>query len=148
MQKIMAVASEGGHWKQLCRLIPFLNDYNVDFVTTNNSQKSPNGQKIYYVNDANKDKKFKLIIMFVRALYVFIKVSPSVVITTGAAPGLAMVIYAKLFNRKSIWIDSIANAEELSLSGRLAKRYATYTLSQWKNVADKEGVNYKGALIK
>lgn len=148
MKKIMAVASEGGHWKQLCRLVPFFSEYDVTYVTTNNKETSPNGEKIYFVNDSNKDKKIKMIVMFIRAFFVFLKVWPSVVITTGAAPGLAMVFYAKIFKRKSIWIDSIANANELSLSGKIAKRFATHTLSQWEDVARKEGVLHKGRLIK
>lgn len=147
MKKILAVASYGGHWKQLCRLNDLLESYDLTYVTTNKYEKNEN-KKIYYVNDANKDEKLNLIKLFLKSLIIYLKIRPDLVITTGAAPGLMMVLFSFIFRNKSIWIDSIANAEELSLSGKLAKKIATHTLSQWEELAIKEGVKYRGALIK
>lgn len=147
MKKVLAVASYGGHWKQLCRLSEFLSEYETTYLTTNEYEKDPS-KNILYINDANKSNKVGLIKLFVRTFFIYLKIKPDIVITTGAAPGLMMVLVSFIFRKKSIWIDSIANGNELSLSGKLAKKFATHTLSQWKEVADKESVTYKGALIK
>ena len=45
------------------------------------------------------------------------RLRPDVVITTGAAPGYFAVRIGKLLGARVVWVDSIANAEELSLSG-------------------------------
>lgn len=146
MKKIIAVASEGGHWKQLSLLSEFFCQYETHYVTTNKGITLEN-YSLHYINDANKDNKLALLKLFFNAFILFRKIMPDTVITTGAAPGLAMLIMAKFHGKKGIWIDSIANAEELSLSGKLAKRFATITLSQWESVAAKEGVVYKGSLL-
>lgn len=147
MKKVLAVASYGGHWKQLCRLSEFLKRYDTTYLTTNKYEKKESNA-VLYINDANKNDKFGLIILFFRALCIYLKVKPDIVITTGAAPGLMMILMSFIFRKKSIWIDSIANGSELSLSGKLAKKIATHTLSQWEDVAKKENVIYKGSLIK
>jgi len=146
MKKVLAVASYGGHWKQLCRLSDFLDGYETTYLTTN-EYEAQQCKDILYINDANKSNKIGLIKLFFKSFFIFLKVKPDIVITTGAAPGLMMVLVSYIFRKKSIWIDSIANGNELSLSGKLAKRIATHTLSQWSDVAEKEGVKCKGALI-
>jgi len=47
-----------------------------------------------------------------------------------------------------IWVDSIANAEKLSMSGRMIRPFADVILSQWPDVAAKyPKVEYAGELI-
>lgn len=147
MKKIIAVSSEGGHWKQLSLLSDFLSAYNVQYVTTNKKIPAPNGKSVLFIPDANKSEKLRLVLMFLKSLYIYLVIRPDVVISTGAAPGFSMIFWASLFRKKSIWIDSVANANELSLSGKLAKKYATVVLSQWAEVAEKENVYFKGTLL-
>jgi len=54
---------------------------------------------------------------------------------------------AKWFGARAAWIDSIANAEELSMSGRLAGRYAKLWLTQWPHLAQAQGPYYAGAVL-
>ena len=44
-------------------------------------------------------------------------------------------------------MHSIANAEELSLSGRLASRHADVVLTQWSHLACPGVAEYRGAVI-
>jgi UDP-N-acetylglucosamine:LPS N-acetylglucosamine transferase len=81
-----------------------------------------------------------------------LKERPDVVITTGSAPALISVILAKyLFRAHTIWIDSIANAERLSTSGKTAGRFADIWLTQWPQLAKSEGTErhpqYWGAVL-
>ena len=48
---------------------------------------------------------------------------------------------------KTIWIDSIANCERLSSSGRRARRVAHQWLTQWPDLARPEGPHYWGAVL-
>jgi UDP-N-acetylglucosamine:LPS N-acetylglucosamine transferase len=62
------------------------------------------------------------------------KERPDVIVSTGAAPGLIAVILGKLVGAKTIWIDSVANSERLSMSGRIAGKFADLWLTQWRHL--------------
>ncbi|MGD1883885.1 MAG: UDP-N-acetylglucosamine--LPS N-acetylglucosamine transferase [Paracoccaceae bacterium] len=80
-------------------------------------------------------------------LFHILRFRPDAVISTGALPGLLALGVARVLRVRTVWIDSIANAEEMSMSGKLARRVADLRLSQWKHVADAEGADYMGAII-
>ena len=101
----------------------------------------------YCVRDSAAENKLGLLITFTQALFIIIKVRPDIVISTGAAPGLAFVFWGRIFGAKTIWLDSVANAEEMSRSGRIAKRYSSLWLSQWPDVAEVHGASYLGRVI-
>jgi hypothetical protein len=46
-----------------------------------------------------------------------------------------------------MWIDSIANAQQLSTSGKLAGKFADVWLTQWPSVAKDHGPYYWGAVL-
>jgi hypothetical protein len=48
---------------------------------------------------------------------------------------------------RTLWIDSIANSERMSSSGRLAKRIAHRCVSQWPTVAEGERVECWGSVL-
>ena len=72
---------------------------------------------------------------------------PDVVVSTGAAPGFLALRLGKLLRARTIWVDSIANAEELSLSGRRIGPHADLWLTQWEPLARPEGPLYRGAVL-
>jgi len=68
-------------------------------------------------------------------------------VTTGAAPGYLAIRLGRLMGAKTIWVDSVANAEELSMSGRLAGRHAGLWLTQWAHLAGRPGPEYRGSVL-
>ncbi len=73
---------------------------------------------------------------------------PEAVITTGAAPGYVALRLAKLGGCRTVWLDSIANAEEISMSARLARPYADLWLTQWEELSRKTpGLEYWGQIL-
>jgi UDP-N-acetylglucosamine:LPS N-acetylglucosamine transferase len=73
---------------------------------------------------------------------------PDIVVTTGAAPGLLAITTAKLLRQgRTMWIDSVANTEKLSLSGRLARPVADAWLVQWEHLSRPNGPAYWGAVL-
>jgi UDP-N-acetylglucosamine:LPS N-acetylglucosamine transferase len=76
-----------------------------------------------------------------------LRARPDVIISTGAAPGILGIFFGRLIGAQTIWIDSIANAEELSLSGRIALRVAHKALTQWPHLAKAEGPEYHGSIL-
>ena len=105
------------------------------------------GSDIFVVTDANRDRPLKLILAAVEMLFRVLRVRPDVVISTGAAPGLFGIIFGRLVGARTIWVDSIANAEAISLSGRIASRFAHVILTQWPHLAQPGGPQYHGSIL-
>ena len=146
-RKVLAVASGGGHWVQLLRLKKAFEGNEIRYMTTNKEYQKDIDEHLYIVTDANIWEKLKLVRMFVEVGIVIIKFRPDIVITTGAAPGFAALLFGKLFGAKTIWLDSIANAEELSASGKKAKLVADLWLTQWEHLAKEDGPLFMGKVL-
>jgi len=79
---------------------------------------------------------------------VLAKERPTIVITTGAMPGLIALMLAKVFfGCSTIWVDSIANFETMSGSGRIAAYFADVYLTQWRHLSDSARPDYWGEVI-
>jgi hypothetical protein len=148
-RRLLAVASSGGHWQQLLRLRPAFEACDCAFVTVHPSYRSSaGGCRFYAVRDAWLSSKLGLAILALQlAWIVFWKERPDYVVSTGAAPGYFALRFGKLAGAKTLWIDSIANCERLSISGSRVKRYADLWLTQWPHLAGPEGPYFKGSVL-
>jgi hypothetical protein len=72
---------------------------------------------------------------------------PEVVVSTGSAPGFFCLLAGRLIGARTLWIDSVANAEQLSMSGRLSRAVAHQCWTQWEHLAAPEGPHYHGAVL-
>ena len=147
-QKIIAVASVGGHFVQLLTITKALEKhYEIIYCSThNNCRDLIGGCKYYLMEDFNRKTPWKLMACFFRNVRLIKEERPVVVISTGAAPGLAALMAAKVCGVKTIWIDSIANVQHLSASGRLARKFVSRIYTQWPALAD-EKVIYAGNVL-
>jgi len=147
-QRILAIASGGGHWVQLLRLRPAFDGYETTYVSRDPSSGADvPGARYFTISDASRSQKLAFLRVIFQSLWLLIRVRPSVIVTTGAAPGLVTLALGKtLFGAKTIWIDSIANVEKLSGSGALAARFADIRLTQWPDLAT-DGVEHWGAVL-
>ena len=148
VRKVMAVASGGGHWVQLQRLRPVLALNDVVFVTTDPGyaeEVAPHRAR--FVNDASRDSKLGLVALAIRMAWILLQERPDVVISTGAAPGYFALRLGRLFGARTIWLDSIANVDEMSMAGRLARPYADLWLTQWPHLASQDGPQFAGAVL-
>lgn len=135
--KILAIANAGGHFIQLLRLMPAFEGHEIAYMTSKKNFKDfVPGCKFYFIPDANRSSKWKLIIGFFKVMKVIVTHRPKVIITTGAALGLMGLVAGKFTRSKTIWVDSIANAEEISLSGKLAAKVANRCYTQWPDLAN------------
>jgi UDP-N-acetylglucosamine:LPS N-acetylglucosamine transferase len=146
-RRILAVASSGGHWVQLCRLQPAFEGNDVAYLTTDPGHEAEvGGARFYTVQDASRWDKLALARCAARIGWVLLRERPDVVVSTGAAPGYMALRLAKLLGARTVWVDSVANVEELSLSGRMASTKADLCLTQWPHLAGGPVV-YEGAVL-
>jgi len=145
--KILAIASAGGHWTQLLRLTPAFEGMDLVFVSTKDCFLEEVSQYKYYtIEDFSRKNKSKIPKTFKGIIKILRKEKPEVVLTTGAAPGLISLLVAKIFGIKTIWIDSIANVEKLSMSGKIASYFADRAYTQWAHLASNR-VIYRGNVL-
>jgi UDP-N-acetylglucosamine:LPS N-acetylglucosamine transferase len=144
----MAVSSGGGHWVQLLRLTPAFDNCDVTFVTVNRSYRSQvPGHRFYAVTDANRWTKIALIKAAFALAFIMLKERPDVVVSTGAAPGYLALRIGRFIHARTIWLDSVANVEQLSLSGQKMGPYADLWLTQWQHLATPNGPRCLGTVL-
>lgn len=145
----MVACSAGGHWVQMRRILPAFEGMEVVYVGVDDAPDADLGPVRYY-KVANVTRKNPAAILgILRRLSQVIRLEkPDLIITTGAAPGLLALAMAKALRQgKTIWIDSIANTEKLSLSGRMAWPVADAWLVQWEHLSRPKGPHYWGAVL-
>ena len=148
-KKILAVASGGGHWVQLRRLAPAFAGHDIAYATVHRDYRteiSPDA-RFYVVRDATRWDRWGLVVLLYQVIRMLLKERPDIVISTGAAPGFFALRLGKLLGAKTIWLDSIANVEEVSLSGRRIAGHADLWLTQWAHLAKPEGPVYLGSVL-
>ena len=136
--KVMAVASLGGHWKQLLRITaPLRPDYDIVYVTTHAGAASmlPEGARLYTVADFSRWDAWRLPAVLWSLWRIIGREHPRAIVTTGAAPGLMAIVAGRMRGVRTIWIDSIANAATLSGSGKMASKIAHRVFTQWPHLA-------------
>lgn len=140
-KRVVAIASGGGHWVQLMRLRPALDGLDVVYVSMDKSSAADvPGHRYHTIRDASRRNKAAFLVVAAQLLLILLRERPKVVITTGSAPALVSLILAKrLLGARTIWIDSIANAERLSTSGEKAGDVADLWLTQWPELTKREG---------
>lgn len=147
-KRLLAIASGGGHWIELLRLRPAFEGWDVAYVSMfGNYTSSIPGARYYTVPDASRFDPLAFVKVFAKALAIMLKERPQAIVTTGSAPMLAFLLIARVMGTKTLWIDSIAQAEGLSSSGKVAEKIATRTVAQWPDVAQNEGVECWGAVL-
>ncbi len=145
---VLAVASAGGHWQQLQQLRDAFKHHDVHFVTTLAGLPQEYGITDFsLVRDCNRNEKWAMLVCGAQMLKILVSERPDVIISTGALPGLFALAVGKLIGARTIWVDSVANTEELSMGGASAKRFASLWMTQWSHVAEKTGAVYKGSVL-
>lgn len=147
-RRVLAVASGGGHWEQMMLLAPTLDQFAVRFVTTEPELPRQRGiTNAGILPDCNQNQPLRSAWCALAALREVVRYRPHIVISTGAAPGFFCILAGRLIGAKTLWIDSVANGEELSMCGKLSKRFAHECLTQWEHLAAPPAPRYFGAVL-
>lgn len=147
-KKILAISSGGGHWIELMRLRPAFDGHEVVYATVSEAYRSyVPGSTLRVIPDVTRWDRLGLLRCAARVLAVLALERPDIVISTGALPGFFGVVLGKVLGRRTIWVDSIANVEELSMSGARVGSFADLWLTQWPELARSTGPEYAGAIL-
>lgn len=145
--KVLAVASGGGHWVQLLRVLPAFDGAEIVFASPHpDCRDDVPGHRVHLVTDANQWERLRVLRLAFEMFGIVARERPDVVFSTGAAPGFFALFFGRLFGARTIWLDSLANADRLSLSARLVRPFARLWLTQWPELARPGGPEYAGSV--
>lgn len=146
--RMLVAASKGGHWEQAMLLRDAFQNFDVTYVTTDRmilvDGLVTNGQVI---PDCNRHRPLLIFWCALKSMLIVLRNRPQYILSTGALPGLFCIVAGRLVGAKTIWVDSIANAERLSMCGRVARRLASLCLTQWEHLARPNGPTYSGSIL-
>ena len=143
MKRVLAVSSGGGHWQQMKLLSLAFEEFEVIYASTAKRR----GAEVRTLPDCNLRTPVKVVFTTFCVWKLVRDIRPDVVVSTGAAPGVLTLIIAKFFGCRTIWVDSIANADAMSLSGRVARRFSDLWMTQWPQVSRRYGAIYAGSVL-
>jgi len=148
VKRLFAVASGGGHWEQMLLLREAFVDFEVHYATTiSGLGKRDELDRVCLMPECNRNEPLQALWSFIIVAFRLMVIRPQVVVSTGALPGLFAIAIGKKMGARTVWVDSIANAQEMSMSGMLAKPHAHMWLSQWPAVAVASGAEYAGSVL-
>lgn len=145
--RVLAVASAGGHWIQLLRLRPALAGAQVTWATTKIDLATSVEGPVRVIADGSAWQPFRLLRAMLQVAWLVLRLRPHVVITTGAAPGALAIVFSRLLGARTVWIDSIANYDHVSRSGRWVRMFAIVWLTQWEHLAGTDGPAFWGTIL-
>jgi UDP-N-acetylglucosamine:LPS N-acetylglucosamine transferase len=145
---VLAASSGGGHWEQMMLLRPMLNEFATSYATTIAELGPRAGVELAAVlPDTNRNRPLAALKSCATAWRLVRRLKPDVVISTGALPGLLCIIAGRLTGARTLWLESVANTERLSASGRFARLFATRRMTQWAHLASPPATIFDGALL-
>lgn len=140
-KKVMFISSTGGHLSEMLELeevFPYYDTVIVTEKTKSNLYLKDKYKQVYYLVYGTKSHFltyfFKFIYNFFKSFYLFLKIKPDVIITTGTHTAVSMCYIGHLFKKKIIFIETLANRTTKTMSGSMIYPIADYFLVQWESM--------------
>lgn len=145
MKKVLFISSTGGHLDELMQLKKMFEKYDYYIVTEKTKsnlsllKKYPNRVNfLVYGSYTSLSKKliypFKLAFNTLKSLFIYLKIKPEYIISTGAHTAGPMCLIGHLLGSKIIYIETFANSSTKSKTGALVYKFADLFIVQWESM--------------
>ena len=142
MKNVLFISSTGGHLNELLQLSPLFNKYNYFIITekdkSTESLKSKFDKKVFYLKYGSRKNflKYPFVFLFncIKSFFYYIKLKPKYIVTTGTHTAVPICYLGKLFGSKIIFIETFANINTKTLSGKLVYPIANLFIVQWEEM--------------
>lgn len=145
MKKVLFISSTGGHLDELMQLKSMFTKYDYHIITEKTKSnlslldKYPNRVNFLsygsYTTLLNRIiYPFKLCFNTIKSFFLFIKIRPKYIVTTGAHTAGPMCLIGHIFGSKIIYIETFANSITKSKTGRIVYHFADLFIVQWESM--------------
>ena len=141
-KKVLFISSTGGHLNELQQLSPLFEKYDYHIITekdeTTINLKEKYGEKIQYLPYGTRSHIIRYIFTYIflcfRTIYLYFKIKPKYIVTTGTHTAGPMCYLGKIFGSKIIYIETFANRNRKTVTGRLIYPIADLFIVQWEEM--------------
>ena len=144
MKRVLFISSKGGHFSELMKFEPLFKKYKVTIVTEAplNKKKFKKKYEKYNIHFLLRCSNFKIVNVFkifidcFISLYYFIRFRPKYIVTTGAFAAGPISCIGKIFRSKIIFIETMANINTPTVTGRIIYKFADLFIVQWESMLE------------
>lgn len=144
MKKVMFISSTGGHLSELLQLKSMFSKYDYHIITektkSNVKLKNKYKKKINYLIYGSRQQPFlypfRLLLNCFISLFLYFKIRPDYIISTGTHTAGPMCCIGKIFGSKIIFIESFANITTKTATGKLIYPMSDLFIIQWEEMRD------------
>ena len=141
-KKVLFISSTGGHLNELLQLSPLFERYEYHIITEKDKAniflKEKYGDRLSFLPYGTRARIFSYIFKYfwlcLKTVYYYLKIRPKVIITTGTHTAGPMCILGKIFRSKIIYIETYANKNKKTATGRLIYPMADLFIVQWEEM--------------
>ena len=147
MKKIIFISSTGGHFDELMQLKDMFKKTDYYIITektkSNLSLKEKYPGRVKYLVYGSYTTllhkivyPFKLFYNTIKSLIIYLEIKPEYIISTGAHTAGPMCLIGHLLGSKVIFIETFANSNSKSRTGRLVYKFADLFIVQWESMLE------------
>ena len=141
-RRVLFIASTGGHLSELLQLKSMFDKYDFHLITektkSNMYLKDKYKNRVDYLVYGTKDHiltyPFKLLFNCFKSVFLYLKIHPDYIITTGVHTAGPMCCIGKIFGTKIIYIETFANITTKTVTGRLLYPISDKFIIQWESL--------------
>lgn len=142
--KVLFISSTGGHLTEMLQLKELFNKYDYYIITEKTKStmylKDKYKKKVNYLVYGTKDHFFSYIFKFIyniiKSIYLYFKIHPDYIITTGTHTAGPICYLGKIFGSKIIYIETFANMSTKTITGKLIYPIADLFVVQWESMLE------------
>lgn len=142
MKNVIFISSTGGHLTELLQLKPLFSEVQATVITektkSNVNLKEEVDCSVSYLVYGTKQHLLTYLFKFayngLKSLYLFCKIRPDVIVTTGTHTAVPMCMIAHFFKKKVIWIETFANSQTATQAGKMIYPIADTFIVQWDSM--------------
>ena len=142
--RIIFISSTGGHLTELFQLRDLFieSDYHIitENTPTNKSLKEKYNNKINYLVYGTRKNLivyiFKFIYNIIKSFILYVRIRPQYIITTGTHTAVPMCYIGHIFKSKIIYIETFANTNKPTETGKMIYKIADLFIVQWESMLE------------
>lgn len=142
MKKVLFISSTGGHLDELLQMKPLFEKYDYHIITEKDKStrnlSNIYGNKISFLIYGTRQNKilypFIFFVNCLKSIYFYCRIHPEYIVTTGTHTAVPICYIGKLFKSKIIFIETFANRNTKTLSGKLVYPISDLFIVQWEEM--------------